>query len=706
MARETVNTRKPKPGKSLAELNPEVAAMADGWDPTTVTASTHKKMPWICSLGHKWESSVSTRNALGAGCPICSNQRLLVGFNDLATTHPELAAQANGWNPQNVIRGSNKKFSWKCRLGHVWVAGANDRVQGKGCPYCSGNYVWVGFNDLATTQPELSTQAHGWDPKTITSRSGRKRDWLCDNGHVYSARVADRTFGSGCPVCQNDLVVSGINDLTTTHPDIALQADGWDPTTVVAGSARVLQWRCGSGHAWNARVNHRTNGLGCPVCSNKLILPGINDLATTHPELALWANPDDAQTVTAGSGIKIRWRCPDGHDFLAAPSNRQRGGGCPVCSKRQVLCGVNDLATLSPNLAAQADGWDPTTVSKFSNKRLQWKCELGHVWKAVVAERQNGHGCQYCSGRDLLLGFNDLRTTHPDLAAQADGWNSATVTARSGVRKKWKCKEGHSWTVKVNVRAAGRGCPYCSGTFVWAGFNDLATTRPLLADEAHGWDPTKVSRGSKQKLEWKCKLDHLYIAAVGERDRGSGCPFCAGQRVMPGFNDFATVHPRIAIEADGWDPTTVPQWSVQMMRWRCPEGHCYKARIGNRSNGRGCPACSKGGFDQTKNGYLYFLEHEDWEMFQIGITNVPKQRLNTHGIYGWKALDLRGPMDGFITRSLESAMLRALKDRGAIFANKLGGARFDGWTEAWMKDSLHVTGIKEILGFVYQDEAK
>jgi hypothetical protein len=142
------------------------------------------------------------------------------------------------------------------------------------------------------------------------------------------------------------------------------------------------------------------------------------------------------------------------------------------------------------------------------------------------------------------------------------------------------------------------------------------------------------------------------------------------------------------------------------MRWRCPEGHCYKARIGNRSNGRGCPACSKGGFDQTKNGYLYFLEHEDWEMFQIGITNVPKQRLNTHGIYGWKALDLRGPMDGFITRSLESAMLRALKDRGAIFANKLGGARFDGWTEAWMKDSLHVTGIKEILGFVYQDEAK
>ncbi len=704
MAREIENTRKPKPGKSLAELNPEVSAMADGWDPTTVSASTHKRMPWICRLGHKWESAVSTRNVLGAGCPICSNQRLLVGFNDLATTHPEIAVQANGWDPQTVIRGSNKKFSWKCSLGHVWITGANDRVQGKGCPFCAGNFVWVGFNDLASTQPELAKEAHGWDPTTISSRSGRKLEWKCSEGHVFVSRVADRTAGRGCSVCSNYKIIIGINDLATTHPVLAAQADGWDPTMIVSGNRQLLPWKCAYGHKWKARVGHRANGVGCPICSNKVVVPGINDLATTHPELVSWANRDDARTVTAGSGTKIRWRCPDGHDFIAAPSSRKRGEGCPVCSKRQVLRGVNDLATLSPDLAAQACGWDPTTVSKFSNKRLKWKCELGHVWSAVVAERQNGHGCQYCSGRDLLVGFNDLRTTHPELAAQAAGWDSATVTARAGVRKKWLCKEGHTWTVKVNVRAGGKGCPYCSSKFVWAGFNDLATTRPLLAAEAHGWDPTKVSRGSKQNLEWKCELGHLYMAGVGTRDRGSGCPYCSGQRVMPGFNDFATIHPQIASEADGWDPTSVPQWSVQMMKWRCPEGHHYKARIGNRSNGRGCPACAKGGFDQTKDGYLYFLEHEDWEMFQIGISNVPEQRLNTHGIYGWRALELRGPMEGFLTRNLESAMLRALKDRGAIFANKSGGARFDGWTEAWMKDSLHVSGIKEMLGFVYEDD--
>ena len=696
--------RKPKPGKSLADINPDVAAMADGWDPKTVSASTHKKLPWKCQLGHKWEGAVSNRNAIGVGCPICSNQQLLVGFNDLATTHPEIALQADGWDPKTVIRGSNKKFQWRCSLGHIWMAQANDRVQGKGCPFCAGNSVWVGFNDLVTTQPELAKEAHGWDPTTVSSRSGKKIEWKCSEGHVYTSRVAARTAGRGCSVCSNNKIIIGINDLATTHPVLGTQADGWDPTMIVSGNRQLLPWKCPGGHKWKARVSHRANGVGCPVCSNKLVVPGINDLATTHPELASQANPDDAQTVTVGSGTKIRWQCPDGHDFVASPANRRRGEGCPICSNHQVLQGFNDLASFNPELAAQACGWDPTTVTRFSNKRLQWKCERGHVWSAVVAERQNGHGCQYCSGRDLLVGFNDLRTTHPALAAQANGWDSATVTARSGLVKKWLCKEGHTWTVKVNVRVSGKGCPYCSRTRVWAGFNDLATTRPHLAAEAHGWDPTKVSRGSGLKLEWKCKLGHLYTAAVGERVRGSNCPFCAGQRVKPGFNDFATIHPQLAIEADGWDPTTVPQWSVQMMKWQCPEGHRYKARIGNRSNGRGCPACAKSGFDQTKDGYLYLLEHEDWEMFQIGISNVPEQRLNTHSIYGWKALELRGPMEGFLTRSLESAMLRALKDRGAVFANKTRAARFDGWTEAWMKDSLHISGINELLGFVYEDD--
>lgn len=707
MEDNAVTPRKPKPGRSLAEVAPLVAAMADGWDPTLYSASSHARLQWKCRQGHTWKSEIASRAALGPGCPYCSNQRVLVGFNDMATTHPELAAQAEGWDPMRYAAATNKRLQWRCSKNHTWVAAGNDRASGKGCPYCSGNRVWVGFNDIATTQPELALEAYGWDPTTLTSRSGLKREWRCPDGHVYLARIADRTKGNKCPICQNDRAVAGVNDLATTNPELVKQVDGWDPKTVVSGSSKVLAWKCEQGHSWNARVNHRVKGVGCPVCSNKKVVPGVNDLATTHPELAAQAVAGAATTVTFGSGKKIAWRCVAGHEYQAAPSGKQHGEGCPICSNRQVLPGFNDLATINPALAAEAHGWDPAAVGPGSAKRLTWKCKEGHFWNAVVNQRQLGYGCPYCAGLEALKDFNDLASTHPELAAQADGWDPTTVTARFSKRVKWCCAKGHTWSVAVNVRVAGKGCPYCSNTYVWPGFNDLATARPDIAAEAHGWDPTRVTKASKYLGEWKCSLGHLYSASVGSRTRepgGTGCPYCAGQKVIAGFNDFATLHPGIASEADGWDPTTVPQWSVQMMKWVCPEGHKFRARIGNRSNGRGCPTCAKSGFDPNKDGYLYFLEQEDWEMLQIGITNVPEGRLKTHAWNGWVPREVRGPMDGVLTRELETAILRTLKRRGALFANKVGVARFDGWSEAWLMESLEVQSLSELLAFVYEDD--
>ena len=78
----------------------------------------------------------------------------------LAETHPELAAQADGWDPKTLIAGSGRKVSWKCESGHTWLATVAKRSGGRGCPICSGRVAWPGFNDLATLNPELAAQAH------------------------------------------------------------------------------------------------------------------------------------------------------------------------------------------------------------------------------------------------------------------------------------------------------------------------------------------------------------------------------------------------------------------------------------------------------------------------------------------------------------------------------------------------------------------
>jgi hypothetical protein len=59
----------------------------------------------------------------------------------------------------------------------------------------------IGFNDLATTHPELAKEVDGWDPTSITATSGHYRKWRCSVGHTWSARVINRGYGVGCASC-------------------------------------------------------------------------------------------------------------------------------------------------------------------------------------------------------------------------------------------------------------------------------------------------------------------------------------------------------------------------------------------------------------------------------------------------------------------------------------------------------------------------
>jgi hypothetical protein len=336
-----------------------------------------------------------------------------------------------------------------------------------------------------------------------------------------------------------------------------------------------------------------------------------------------------------------------------------------------------------------------------------WKCDSGHQWQANVATRSNGHGCPVCLNQKVLVGFNDLVTTNPELAAQADGWDPTTVTIKSGMVRSWKCDSGHQWQANVATRSNGHGCPVCLNRKVLVGFNDLATTNPELAAQADGWDPTTLTRGSSVKKNWKCEHGHQWRAGVGNRSKGDKCPICSNQKVLVGFNDLATTNPELAAQADGWDPSTVVEGSGKKAKWICELGHTWVSVIANRSVlSTGCPACSKFGFDPYQPGFLYLIDNFELEMFQIGISNFPVKRLSQHGRRGWDVIELRGPMNGQLTQKLETECLHALEKRGAVLGHKAGIEKFDGYSEAWTKASLNVASITQILDWVYEDDSK
>ena len=569
-------------------------------------------------------------------------------------------------------------------------------------------------HSLAITFPELAAQADGWDPTSITAGSGQKLPWICQDGHRWEASVNNRAKGRGCPICAGKQVQIGFNDLASLHPEIANQAVGWDPETVRPGSNKTLRWRCELGHEWNTKVIDRVKGHGCIVCAGKQVFAGFNDLTSTHPEIAKEAHGWDPTTVSKGTHKKYKWVCPKIHVFTASVSNRTgvNKTGCPICAGKQILDGFNDLATTHPGLAKEAHDWDPKTSVAFSHKKAKWICKEGHVWSAVIASRSNGAGCPFCPGRtrQVLQGFNDLATKHPDLAAEAHGWDPSTVLFGSNKKQKWKCANGHEYFVSPRSRTGTNktGCAVCSGQRVLSGFNDLATTHPALAAQAHGWDPKTINAGSNPKKEWKCHLGHTWMAAPNNRTgpNKSGCPICANKEVLIGYNDLATINPELAEQAYEWDPQSLTQSSTKKRKWKCQFGHIWTSTPADRTRGNGCPTCSVSGFDPNREAWLYLIEHDEWHMLQIGITTQPKVRLESHGRLDWSLIELRGPLDGHHIQDMETAALRSLKKRKAIFANDVGGQVFDGWTEAWIKSSLTVTSIKQILDWVYEDESK
>lgn len=570
----------------------------------------------------------------------------------------------------------------------------------------------TGINDLETLFPEIAKQLVDGDPRKITKGSNKKFNWKCLKGHIWTATVGARTSGEGCAVCAGKQINVGFNDLATVHPEIAKEADGWDPQDYSFSSNKNVSWKCNKGHVWKANINNRaTHGVGCPFCSGNRPWPGETDLATTHPTIAKDLLGADPRELSFGSNKRVKWKCVNGHVAFAIVPYRIKHG-CNICNPpfKNVAIGVNDLLTTHPEIAKQAHGWDSTSVTAGSGQRLKWICSKNHIFTTTVNKRtsKDPRNCPFCSNQKVLIGFNDLGTTKPIIAAMAQGWDPKTVVAGSNKRMTWACPKGHSFSAPISYVSSGGSCNICANSVILQGFNDIATTHAEIASQADGWDPTKFHIGSKKKVKWRCELGHNWSSVISSRKK-NGCPVCGNRVVVEGFNDLKTKFPILSQEAFGWDPTKVAFATTARKKWKCKEGHTWESTVKNRSQlNRGCPSCATSGFDPNDEGWLYLLKHVNWQMLQVGITNHPERRMTSHKKLGWEVIEIRGPMDGLSARNWETSILAMLRDMNADLGNINIAGKFDGFSEAWVRNTYEVTSMSELLDSVrnWEDRSK
>lgn len=236
-------------GKFLCEM-PEILcdwdyARNEGIDISKVTFGSIKNYCWKCHVcGYEWSTSMNSRSR-GSGCPCCTNRIIVKGINDLSTTNPELL---NEWNfelnkdisPYEVSHGSGRKAWWICKkCSNTWETSIAKRTNGRNCPICAGKKVIAGYNDLQTLFPNLSEE---WDysanrksPSEYTISSNKRVGWICKKCKTrWSASIASRTKGAGCPKCAQFVrnnkakgrVVKEEYNLQIIYPDLS---EEWHP---------------------------------------------------------------------------------------------------------------------------------------------------------------------------------------------------------------------------------------------------------------------------------------------------------------------------------------------------------------------------------------------------------------------------------------------------------------------------------------------
>ena len=138
-------------------------------------------------------------------------------------------------------------------------------------------------------------------------------------------------------------VTKGENDLQTKAPSLV---EEWDyekneklPSEYAFKSNASVFWKCKKcGYAYKAKISNRAIGRNCPCCAGKVAVPGVNDLKTTHPQLAAEWHPTKngeltPEQVTYGRAIKVWWLCPEGHSYQATILHRSSGTNCPKCNE-------------------------------------------------------------------------------------------------------------------------------------------------------------------------------------------------------------------------------------------------------------------------------------------------------------------------------------------------------------------------------------
>lgn len=558
------------------------------YKPSDFLSGSNKRVYWkchVCGYKSKTPKTIISHARATFPCEKCAikgrtNQRY--GEEPITVTNPELLQEwdyvknvQDGIFPEKITNHDSRTLvHWVCKRGHHWKRSVSYRLHstsGK-CPICQGEMqtsfpeqtLFFYFNkqvecingyklknnshiDIFIPSRKIGIEYDG--PKHISpkqkARDERKNILLRELGIKLYRVVQSDMFR----VENNTIYVIYDNNYTYMN-------------YVITNLCKLM----GIQYIPFSPEKHKVE-----IVESYLTREKENSIATLYPNiLAEWDYKKngciDPQCISYGSGLKIYWKCTNGHSWSASPSNRIKGHGCPYCAGVKLLSGYNDLATLHPELLEE---WDyrenknssiiPEGITAGNSKRkVFWICKKNpeHKWASTVASRVSGTGCPFCAEeqrkitkRQTYIKRNgSFAENNPQLLKD---WNydkndtlrvfPNNIPNRYSKRVWWKCHIcDYVWLATPDSRVGGHGCPKCSErnhsqrvrNAIIKKSGSLLQNFPNIAafwnyKNNIDKDPDSLTAKCHDKINWKCpKCGHKWSKRVYKMTQYPCCPKC------------------------------------------------------------------------------------------------------------------------------------------------------------------------------------
>lgn len=434
---------------------------------------------------------------------------------DFQSQYPELIKDwdysKNKISPDSYSAHSGAKVWWKCHFcGYEWQSTIHNRTTNhRNCPNCTMKGTSFGeqavFYYVKKIFPDSINRYHDFDIELDifipSKRVGIEFDgiyWhntqdseqrehnkylICKKNNIKLIRIKDSKSPNQSFNYDSCFAIDNLKDINQLETIIRVLLKEIDPASNKLTKTNPLQdWS-----TIDSIINIENDRF--KILENKYLRETQDSFVYKYPDIFSDWNTDKNESFnpysfTSSSTMKVWWKCHVcGHEWQAKIVDRTSGHNkCPICTNRILKEGVNDFATLYPNLLQE---WDykknavlPNKIFKRNATKIWWICKTcGYSWETTIGERtrlDKPSNCPKCKITKLSLDHHQkalnrgsLEETHPELIAEWD-YNKNTispteVTHGSNMRVWRKCQYcGYSWETTINNWTRKKSkCPKC-----------------------------------------------------------------------------------------------------------------------------------------------------------------------------------------------------------------------------------------------------